>query len=95
MICLQLFHKFTKLTLNKSVLSKTNGRADGGRLKSLGGGGGGGGRKERRKEYSEKLRPFFVRWQPIRFFGLHDSRDSGWMIFETNSFNSTTVPQDV
>ena len=54
----------------------------------VGGGGGGGGRKE----YSEEVRPSFVRSQPIRFYGLQDGRDSDWLIFKRNSFNSTTVP---
>ena len=67
-------------TLNQSIL----GEKDGGKIGRAGNG--------RRKEYSEELRPLFVRCQPIRFYGLQDGHDSDWLLFKRNSFNSTTVP---
>ena len=50
------------------------------------------GKKREGKEYSEGLRPSFVRYYPIRFYGLQDGRDSDWLIFKTCNSDLTTAP---
>ena len=50
------------------------------------------GKKRGGKEYSEGLRPSFVRYYPVRFYGLQDGRDSDWLIFKTCNSDLTTAP---
>ena len=51
------------------------------------------GRKREGEEYSEGMRPSFVRYYPIRFYGLHDGCDSDWLIFKTCNSDLTTAPR--
>ena len=50
------------------------------------------GKKREGKEYSEGLRLSFVRYYPIRFYGLQEGRDSDWLIFKTSNSHSPTAP---
>ena len=53
------------------------------------------GKKGEGKEYNEGLRPSFVRYQPIRFYGLQNDCDSDWLTFKTNNSHSTTATREV
>ena len=50
------------------------------------------GKKREGKEYSEGLLPSFVRYYPVRFYGLQDGRDSDWLTFKTCNSDLTTAP---
>ena len=58
-------------------------------------GGGGGWKEKRGGRNTLRNGDFFVRYQPIRFYGFQDGFDSDWLIFKTNNFNSIPAPQDV
>ena len=53
------------------------------------------GKKREGKEYSEGLRPSFVRYYRIRFYGFQDGLDSDWLIFKTCNADLTTAPREV
>ena len=50
------------------------------------------GKKRKGKEYSEGLHPSFVRYYPIRFYGLQTDHDSDWLIFKTCNSDLMTAP---
>ena len=75
-------------TLHQGIPGETDGGADGGWIKKWAG------EKREEREYSEELRPSFVRWKPIRFYGLQDGRDSDGLISKINILIQRQYPQD-